>query len=269
MTVAPRSGRRTGVVAVVLLVCLVLVVVLVVSVSQWMGDSDSAGGSPTVTTPANSQASQSSSGAPSSSQPSLEPSPSSGSVAPPQKATEVPARPGWIGLRTPDGWTYQVPKGGGWSNSQDVMAYVDRRGKVLVQATQPSYYRAGECRSSHSVARAVVGWATPDAGKSAAEVAKSWATAVSVHDDGSQDQVSRVVTRPIKNSAMEIEHSAVLVTANDAQGCLPRRTQVSATSYRGEGGTRTLVIVRDLGVDGGLSTKVKEQIVRGVRHTAD
>lgn len=248
--------------------CLVLVVVLVVSVSQWMGDSDSASGSPSATTPAESQASQSSSGAPSS-QSSREPRPSSGTVTPPEKATEVPARPGWIGLRTPDGWTYQVPKGGGWTNSQDVMAYVDRRGKVLVQATQPSYYRAGECRSAQSVARAVVGWATPEAGKSAAEVAKSWATAVSVHDDGSQDEVSRVVTRPIKNSAMEIEHSAVLVTAKDPQGCLPQRTQVSATSYRGQGGTRTLVIVRDLGVDGGLSTMVKEQIVRGVRHTAD
>lgn len=246
--------------------CLVLVAVLAFGAVALLGSDK--GESSVRSTPA---ARSADTGSPSPETSARESTPKSSapqSVAPPPPATVVPGRSGWQGLRTADGWSYEVPKDNGWSSSQDVMAYVDRTGKVLVRATQPSYLRAGACRDARSVARGVVGWATPEAGKTSAEVAKNWATAVAVRDDGSQDEVSRVLTRPIRNSQLEIEHSSVLVRSADATGCLPRMMQVSATSYRAKGGTRTLVIVRDLGIDGAMSTTVKERIVRSVAFQA-
>lgn len=251
------------------MVCLVLAAVLGFSVFRWLNDDDVNASSPSTPDPSSSESRSSGPSSSAGGPTSGEASPSAPESAnPPPKATPAPGRPGWQALRTPDGWAYQVPKGAEWTSSQDVLAYVDRSGKTLVRATQPSYLHAGACRNPGSVARGVVGWATPEAGTNSAEVAKNWATAVAVDDDGSQDQMSRVVTRPVRNASLEVEHSVILVRSTNATGCLPRQVQVSATSYRGEGGTRILVIVRELGVDGAMSTSVKTRIVHGVTHSA-
>lgn len=169
-------------------------------------------------------------------------------------------------VRAADGWSYRVPDIPDWTSEQDVVAYADRQGRLLVQATEPSYFKAGACTELGSVARGVVGWSTPEAGTSSEEVVRNWALAVASRDDGTRWPVSKVKTSEIEHDSLTAERSSTTVLMGRSRGCLPHSMEVSATAFQSVSGTRVLVVLREMAWGGGMSAEAEQQILDTVRY---
>lgn len=150
--------------------------------------------------------------------------------------------------------------GEGWSlaGSDEAVQYADPAGRVVARLRGPAVYREGVCPGT---SRAFVGFPSPSsawpAAAHAALVAR-WASAVAGEPAGGVPPVERSDGRL---------RSDVTVSVPDGP-CAPARARVSVVSVAVAGGTASVVLVRDLDVEGALGEAAAEAILASVGRDA-
>jgi hypothetical protein len=195
-----------------------------------------------------------------------------------EPTTSGSGNPGWSTVSGIPGSagpaTYQVPGGADWElhDADFAVSYEDEDGTAYASGHAASFYYGNDC--TDGAEKVAAGWALlgdtergSDLNASAARSARRWARGYGTGAGGTSAPTDQLVVADLVLADGTPAVSArISLDMSVFEGpCLSGAAEVTVVSFPTRDGIKSLVAARYLGVDGGITDEVYDEILASVR----